>query len=126
MNPDLANQEDARGADKAQDFHTRLFELKKTWAEKYRDQPNLPTSALLTGAVAMACGFGAVMFFAFAWTTNFKSNYVWGTAIFATLSLSMGLLNRFFARRWYEMIKVWHAERVAVQKEMEALKKEQN
>ena len=96
-----------------------LADLEAEWDRRFAAQPKLPSSALLTGAVSMACGFGAVMFFGFAWATGFRMwlPQMW---IFAGLSLALGLLNRYFARRWFGEVERWSAERVALARELEA------
>ena len=93
------------------------------WLDKFEEQPKLPTSALLTGAVAMALGFGAIMFLVFAWATQFQSTYTIGLAIFSTLSVAMGLTNRLLAKHWFKQVKAWHAERIQAATEIDTLKK---
>lgn len=98
-----------------------LEDLEAEWTRRFATQPKLPTSALLTGAVSMACGFGAVMFFGFAWANGFR---VWvpQLCIFTALSLGLGLLNRYFARRWFKEIEVWSAEREELARRIRELK----
>lgn len=99
----------------------RLRELEADWQARFRLQPKLPTSALLTGAMAMACGFGAVMFLMFATAVSFQ-RWVPQLAIFTVLALALGGLNRYFAWRWFQQVKLWSAEREIVSKELEALR----
>ncbi|MBI3830439.1 MAG: hypothetical protein HY291_13045 [Planctomycetes bacterium] len=99
----------------------RLKRLEANFDTRYKYEPKLPSSALLTGAVAMACGFGAVMFFMFAWANHFE-RWVQPLAIFATLALALGFTNRILAKRWFAMVQVWSAEREALLAEIEALR----
>jgi hypothetical protein len=93
----------------------RLAQLERLWNEKFVQQPKLPTEALLTGALAMALGFGAVLFL-----LSYKvRHYAW---IWIALSIFFGLLNRFFAARWYRRVVIpWDLERRAVAAEMKEL-----
>ena len=94
----------------------RLAELERRWNTEFAQQPKLPTDALLTGALAMAFGFGAVLFLASRWVRP----YWW---IWAALALGTGLLNRFLAARWYRNVVIpWDLDRCAVAKEMQELK----
>ena len=97
-----------------------LAELEADWRRRFVLQPKLPSSALLAGAVAMALGFGAVMFLAFAAATGFHQGYLVPGVLFASGSLALGLLNRRIARRWFGEVKVWSAEREALQREIES------
>ena len=93
----------------------RLAQLERLWNEKFVQQPKLPTEALLTGALAMALGFGAVLFL----LSNKVRHYAW---IWIALSVFCGLLNRFFAARWYRRVVIpWDLERRAVAEEMKEL-----
>lgn len=94
----------------------RIEEIEKIWQERFVYQPKLPSSALLTGAVAMALGFGAVLFLLSAPVRR----YAW---IFVALSIAFGLTNRFFAHRWYTRTVVpWSAERRALKSELDLLR----
>ena|GEM_PF-1785316 len=94
----------------------RLAELEKLWNEKFVQQPKLPTSALLTGALSMALAFGAVLFFLFKWVRG----YAW---IWVVLSVVAGLFNRKFAHDWYTHVVVpWDADRRATAAEIASLK----
>lgn len=99
----------------------RLKRLEADFDARYKLQPKLPSSALLTGAMAMACGFGAVMFFMFAWANHFE-RMVLPLAIFTVLALALGIANRILAKRWFAMVQVWSAEREVVLIEIEALR----
>ena len=116
----MTNASDAHQEDSSK----RLQELEATWSRKFMEQPKLPSAALLTGAIAMALGFGAIVFFSFAWATNFRRTYTVGLIIFTTLSLCLGIGNRILARRWFEEVKTWSAERKEAASEIERLKKE--
>jgi len=90
-----------------------LDELERIWRERFTAQPKLPSSALLIGAVAMALGFGAVLFL----LTARLRPYAW---LWIVLSVAAGLLNRYYARRWYEREVVpWSEERQALRAEIE-------
>ena len=78
-------------------------------------------TTLLSGATAMACGFGAVMFLMFAWANGFN-RWLPQFFIFGGLSLALGLANRYFARRWFAKVQVWSAERAALLDEIESLR----
>lgn len=94
----------------------RIDEIEKIWRERFVYQPKLPSSALLTAAVAMALGFGAVLFFLSAPMRP----YAW---IFVALSITFGLTNRYFAHRWYtRTVLPWSAERQALKSELDALR----
>jgi hypothetical protein len=92
-------------SDSPDDSRQRLEQLERLWNEKFVQQPKLPTEALLTGALAMALGFGAGLFL-----LSYKvRHYAW---IWISLSIFFGLLNRFFAARWYRKVVVpWDIER---------------
>ena len=100
----------------------RLADLEREWDARFAQQPKLPSSALLSGAVAMACGFGAVMFFAFAWLRGFQLSYCIWCGIFATLSVALGLFNRMMARRWLRSVEAWSAERKELNAEIAELR----
>lgn len=100
----------------------RLKRLEAEFEARYRHQPKLPSSALFCGALAMACGFGAVMFLMFAYAVSFQ-RWVPQLLVFGALSLLFGLANRFFARRWFAKVRVWSAERAQLLDEIEHLKK---
>jgi hypothetical protein len=94
----------------------RLAELERRWAAEFSRQPKLPSEALLTGAFAMAFGFGAVLFYASRWVRP----YWW---IWAALALATGLLNRFLAARWYRDVVIpWDLDRCATAKEIQELR----
>jgi len=99
----------------------RLKRLQGEFEARYRLQPKLPSAALLSGATAMACGFGAVMFLMFAWANGFN-RWLLQFFIFGGLSLALGLVNRYFARRWFAKVQVWSAERAALLDEIESLR----
>jgi hypothetical protein len=101
---------------------TSLDRLEREWAERFALEPKLPSAALLSGAVAMALGFGFVMFLAFAWLHRFPRSYLWGTLIFGTGALAAGLLNRYLAGRWFRQVREWHAQREALRARIEALR----
>jgi hypothetical protein len=91
-----------------------LDEMERIWRARFVEQPKLPSSALLMGAVAMALGFGAVLFL----LTAKLRPYAW---IWIALSVAAGLLNRYYARRWYERdVLPWSEERKALKAEIEA------
>lgn len=113
---------DANGAPQGDDRARRLAELEAAWEARYRLEPKLPTSALLTGAVAMATGFGTVMFVGFAWATGWPKMFVIHAVVFGVLSLVLGLLNRYFARRWFRSVETWSAERRSLAAELESLR----
>lgn len=113
---------EANSAPPDADRARRLAELEATWEARYRLEPKLPTSALLTGAVAMATGFGTVMFVAFAWATGWPRMFVIHAVVFGVLSLVLGLLNRYFARRWFRSVETWSAERRSLAAELESLR----
>ena len=95
----------------------RLAELERLWNEKFIQQPKLPTSALLTGAVsmAMACGAGLFLF------SNWLRKYAW---IWIVLSVLFGLTNRYFAWHWYNHVVIpWDTERKATYAEMTELRR---
>ena len=95
---------------------TRLAELERIWRERFMKQPKLPTSALLTGAVAMALGFGAVLFLLSA--TMRQHAWIW-----ICLSAACGVTNRILANRWYRKVVVpWSDERIAMKAEIDALR----
>jgi hypothetical protein len=95
---------------------TRLAQLERLWAEKYIQQPKLPSSALLTGALAMALGFGAVLFLMSAWMRS----YAW---IWIVLALICGAVNRVLSARWYrDTVVPWDEQRRATKAEMERLR----
>ncbi|MCW8132221.1 MAG: hypothetical protein KIS92_17875 [Planctomycetota bacterium] len=100
----------------------RLKRLEADFEARYRYQPKLPSSALFSGALAMACGFGAVMFFMFAYANGFQ-RWVPQMLVFGALSLLFGLANRLFARRWFAKVRVWSSERAQLLDEIEHLKK---
>jgi hypothetical protein len=94
----------------------RLSALEQHWRERFVAQPKLPTSALLTGAAAMAMGFGAVLFF----LSEKMRPYAW---IWVALSVSLGLINRLLANRWYKKtVLPWSEERRALKEEIDALR----
>lgn len=113
---------DTKDALPGDDRARRLAELEAAWEARYRREPKLPTSALLTGAVAMATGFGTVMFVGFAWATGWPRMFVTHAVVFGVLSLVLGLLNRYFARRWFRSVETWSAERRSLAAELEALR----
>ncbi len=95
---------------------TRLAELERIWRERFMQQPKLPTSALLTGAVAMALGFGAVLFL----LSVTMRQHAW---IWIGLSAALGILNRFLANRWYKKEVIpWGDERKALKAEIDVLR----
>ena len=100
---------------------TRLKALEAEWEARFRLEPKLPTAALLTGAMAMACGFGAAMFLLFAIAMHFQ-HWTLQVAIFTALALALGGVNRYFARQWFKKVEAWSAEREQVRREMEALR----
>lgn len=88
------------------------------WNEKFIQQPKLPTAALLTGALAMAMGFGLVLFMLSAWMRP----HAW---IWLVLGALAGVVNRLLARRWYKTVVVpWDQERRATRAEIESLRRE--
>jgi len=99
----------------------RLRQLDADWKARFRLQPKLPTSALLSGAMAMACGFGAVMFLMFAFAVSFQ-RWVPQFVIFTALALALGALNRYAAWHWFEQVKLWSAAREEMLSEIEALR----
>ncbi len=93
----------------------RLAELEQLWNQKFIEQPKLPTSALLTGAVSMAAGFGAVLFF----LSPLRAH----TWFWVCLSLGFGAVNRVLAARWYRRVVIpWDAERRATAQELAVLR----
>ncbi|HLX61748.1 MAG TPA: hypothetical protein VKX17_10745 [Planctomycetota bacterium] len=103
---------------------SRLAELEAMWRARFMEQPKLPSSALLTGAVAMALGFGTVLFLIGAIVTHFVSAWTILVSIFGALSLLCGITNRILARRWYRRVVIpWGNERKAMKAEIEALRK---
>jgi len=111
--------------DKLTDRAERIAHLEAQWNARFIEQPKLPTSALLTGATAMACGFGAVMFLAFGVVQHFQQPYLNLLIVFGALSLTLGFVNRFLANRWYTSVVVpWSDDRKKAADELEALKKE--
>ena len=101
--------------------HTRLKRLEAEWEARFRLEPKLPTSALLTGAMAMACGFGAAMFLMFAIAMHFQ-RWTPQVAVFTALALALGGVNRYIARQWFKKVEAWSAEREQVLREMAALR----
>lgn len=96
-------------------------ELEARWRREFAQQPKLPTSALLTGAVAMALGFGAVMFFMFAMANGFRT-WLGHLAWFTGLALAVGLLNRYLANRWFTRVVIpWSQARGELKTRLEAL-----
>ena len=94
----------------------KLAELDVIWRERFMREPKLPSSALFTGAFAMAFGFGAVLFLLSAKMRP----YAW---IWIVLSAACGAANRFFASRWYRRDVVpWGDARKALKKEIDALR----
>ena len=94
----------------------RLAELERLWAAEFARQPKLPTDALLTGAIAMALGFGAVLFYLSHWMRP----YWW---IWAVLAAGMGFLNRFLAARWYRDVVIpWDLKRRATAHEIQQIR----
>ena len=99
-----------------QERRVQLEELEKIWLERFEYQPKLPSSALLTGAVAMALGFGAVLFLLAAPVRR----YAW---IFIVLSIAFSSTNRVLAKRWYNRVVLpWSAERAAFKSRIDALR----
>lgn len=98
------------------DRQAQIDALEKIWLERFVYQPKLPSSALLTGAVAMALGFGAVLFLLAAPVRR----YAW---IFIALSIAFSIVNRVFAKRWYNRVVLpWSAERAAFKARIDALR----
>ena len=94
-------------------------ELEARWHREFEQQPKLPTSALLTGALAMALGFGAVMFFMFALANSFR---LWTVPLawFTGGAVGMGLLNRYLAHRWFTRVVIpWSQARAALKTQLE-------
>ncbi len=95
----------------------KLAELEGIWRARFMRQPKLPSSALLTGAFAMALGFGAVLFLLSAKMRP----YAW---IWIALSATCGLTNRYLANRWYKKDVIpWGDERNALKAQIDALRK---
>jgi len=95
----------------------RLADLQRIWNERFIQQPKLPTSALLTGAVSMALAFGFVLFMLSA----LMRRHAW---IWLVLSLLFGGINRLLARQWYRKVVVpWDQDRRATAAEMEQLQR---
>ncbi|MCZ7645078.1 MAG: hypothetical protein M5U26_07305 [Planctomycetota bacterium] len=61
------------------------------------------------------------MFFCFAWATGWRQ-WVFQAVLFLFLSIMVGLINRWCARRWYKEVEVWSAERRALMARIEAAK----
>lgn len=101
----------------------RLAAGQAEFERKFRLEPKLPSSALLTGAVAMATAFGAIMFLMFAWSRKFE-DWMGGFYVFTALTLCFGAANRYLAWRWFKQIEIWSAERQALLAEIEALRRE--
>ncbi|MBE7467164.1 MAG: hypothetical protein HS116_27135 [Planctomycetes bacterium] len=114
-----ASPPDSSAASAAQ----RLAAGQAEFERKFRLEPKLPSSALLTGAVAMATAFGAIMFLMFAWSRKFE-DWMGGFYVFTALTLCFGAVNRYLAWRWFKQIEVWSAERQALLAEIEALRRE--
>lgn len=94
----------------------QLAALERRWAEKFEEQPKLPTSALLTGAVSMALAFGAVLFLLSKWMRG----YAW---IWIVLSIAVGVINRLLAARWYkEVVIPWDLERRSTAQQIQELR----
>lgn len=101
----------------------RLAELEAIWRERFIEQPKLPTSALLTGAIAMALGFGTVLFVIGAILTHYATTWITLVAVFGGLSLCCGIVNRVLARRWYKhKVVPWGDERKATKTRIDELR----
>ena len=97
----------------------RLNELEALWNQRFIEQPKLPSSALLTGAVSMALAFGGVLFLLSAWMRS----YAW---IWFVLSGATGILNRLLAKNWYQNEVIpWDRDRRATHAELQALRAKQ-
>lgn len=97
-------------------FNNREAALEKLWQEKFVQQPRLPSEALLTGAVSMAMAFGGVLFL----LSSAMRRYAW---IWFALSITLGLVNRLLAQRWYWNVVVpWDRERRALAQELKTLR----
>jgi len=94
----------------------RLKELETLWNQRFIQQPKLPTSALLTGAISMALAFGGVLFALSAWMRG----YAW---IWFVLSAILGIINRLLAKDWYQNTVVpWDRDRRQTHAELQALR----
>jgi hypothetical protein len=94
----------------------QLAALERRWAERFEEQPKLPTSALLTGAVSMALAFGAVLFLLSKWMRG----YAW---IWIVLSIAAGIINRMLAARWYkEVVIPWDLDRRSTAQQIQELR----
>jgi len=106
----------------------RLAELENIWRQRFMRQPKLPTSALLTGALAMACGFGAVffligLFIAKNAMSRFTEKWLILASVFGALAILFGVVNRWLAGRWYKEIVVkWDEERKSLKAEIDSLR----
>ena len=93
----------------------RLEDLQQSWNERFIQQPKLPTSALLTGALSMALAFGCGLFL----LSVRVRGYAW---IWLVLSVLMGFLNRILARHWYRHVVIpWDSDRRSTAAEIKAL-----
>src|SRR6185295_528452 len=101
----------------------RLAELEGVWRARFIAQPKLPTSALLTGACAMASGFGAVFFAIGAVLSKYARAWLTLAIVFGALTLIAGVLNRWLAARWYRRVVIpWGDERKALKAQIDALR----
>lgn len=96
-----------------------MQELEAHWKAHFAEQPKLPTSALLTGAISMALAFGGVLFVLSAWMRS----YAW---IWFVLSAAAGLANRLLAKNWFNNVVLpWDAERRKTLAELQELREKQ-
>ena len=101
----------------------RLASLEALWRKRFVEQPKLPTSALLTGACAMASGFGAIFFLIGALFSYWTRTWLVLTLVFTGVSATCGILNRILAQRWYVRTVVpWAEERRALKSEIDTLR----
>ena len=100
--------------------------LEEQWRARFEKQPKLPTSALLTGAVSMALGFGAMMFL-FFWYASKTGAWSYHALVFGGLAVALSLVNRYLAQRWYRHVVVpWSKEREELKARLARMREEES